>query len=520
MEGEVSRSRVLRDTRRGFYGLLAVSLVLHLVLTPFAGLLGFLEAWLSRPELAADEPREQLREIPIELFEDDTPEPQAGNLPEDDPVTLIDQLVDLPVVEATPPPPAPAPKPPEKPTKAPEKAAPEADAGAPTQPTSPLVTAPSAAPTQPAASMAAPVVVQPPPSASTVEPVPAPSIAGTPSTAPSTAPVAPSATSDTTSPAPPAIDNPIALAGKGAKIIEKQTSVGLVLYMDRVRAHPFGKRIASLLPKLPQWDEFFGEGSVNPVDDFDRMFVLGPSFVDSSGLVIAIEYNTSGDKIRSAVNGLVKRRGSWVTSAKIPTALTFADRAERAILFPAPKVVVIVPPHLREQAQNQGVVGVPKAKGPEAMVASTVNPAKALRRFGIEVPASLQSAKIRVTPLSEGRVLLELEAIDESAAKAKETAELMTRQVNALVDVVSGLSSALGRFGFGGLAAAADLPKISLQADGKTVKGSQVLSQTQVAFVLDRIEREINRIAARRTAPAAAPAASTAPAKPSKPTGR
>lgn len=487
--------RVQSDTRRAFYWLLGVSLMLHLVLTPFAGLLSFVQGWLTRDEVVDDAPAEQLKELPIELFEDEPePEPKPDVLPEEDPVALIDKLVELPVEAqpaAQPAPKAEAPKPPApKPTPKPEgtkpapsTTSPEADAGAPPVADSQVqTTAPG-----------------PPPSAGTPQPV-EPS-----STAPSAEP--PSA-------APPNsdIDNPVALAGKGGKIIEKQTSVGLVLYMDRVRSHPLGKRIAALLPKLPQWDEFFGDSRVNPVQDFDRMFLLGPSFSDSSGLVMAIEYNTSQDKIRAAVNGLVKRRGSWMVGSKIPTALTFADRAERVILFPGPKVLMVVPPHLREQAQRQGAIGVPKAKGPEAMVASTVNPAKVLRRFGVDIPATLQSATIRLTPLADGGALLELEARDESEARAKETANLLTTQINAAVDALSSVSGLANMFGFRGLAEVASLPRVTLSADGKKVKGRQVLTQSQVTFILGQVEREFMRWQARhtpapvKTAPAPNPA--------------
>lgn len=478
----MTKRRVWADTRRGFYGLVVVSLLLHLVLTPFAGLIGFLEAWLTMPEVAEEAPSEQLKEIPIELFEqDDVPEAKPDSLPEDDPVGLIDQLVDLPVEQAaappvTPPkvePPKPAPK---KDVKSdPGKVG--ADAGAPDVDVTAPAPSATVSPSVPPAVVSAPV--GPPPSATS---------------APSGVP--PSASESAPRPTAP-IDNPIALAGKGAKLIEKQTSVGLVLYMDRVRSHPLGKRIANMLPKLPQWDEFFGDSRVNPVDDFDRMFLLGPSFADTSGLVMAVEYNTSQDKIRKAVDGLVKQRGSWLAGTKVPTALTFADRAERVILFPAPKVVVIVPPHLREQAQKQ-VVGVPPAKGPEAMVAYTVNPAKALSRFGVQLPASLQSAKVRITPMAGGQVLLELEAQDESAEKAAANADLLTRQINGLLSLLGGVSDLLGRFGFGGLGAAVELPQVTLEADGKAIRARQVLNQTQVAFVLDRAERELNRYVARK----------------------
>ncbi len=504
----MTQRRVNSDTRRAFQWLLAVSLLLHLIFTPLAGLVGFLQAWLDRPAPTEDGPTEQLRELPIELFEDEPfSESEPGALPEEDPVREIEQLVELPVAEppkAELPAPKPSLKPPPKPSPKADTATPvSADAGAaaPSPTTPPAVAAPTGTPVDPSG-------------------LPPPQPSSAPNQATSGKPVA----SRDVAAEPPddrvgsPIDNPVALAGKGAKIIEKQTSVGLVLYMDRVRSHPLGKRIAAILPQLPQWDEFFGSSAVNPVEDFDRMFLLGPSFSDSSGLVMAIEYNISQDEVRGAVNRLVKQRGSWVVGSKVPTAFTYADRAERVVLFPAPKVVVIVPPHLREQAQKQGVVGVPKAKGPEAMVAFTVNPAKALRRFGLDLPASLQSAKIRITPLPSAQVLLELEAQDETEDQARRNAALLTQQINAMVDLASGVGNLLGKFGFGGVAVF-DMPRVTLKAEGKVVRGRQVLTSAQVGFILGEAEKQLSRMKARRATPKEPPrtnqpAPRTTPQKP------
>lgn len=485
----MTQRRVSGDTRRAFFWLLGLSLILHLIFTPLAGLVGLFELWFDRPTAADEGPVEQLKELPIELFEQDQPAVTTpGQLPEEDPVSEIDRLVELPVAEPAKPSPTarvakPEPKPKTERDPKTETETPNADAGAVPAPSN---SAPNAAPVPP------PVASAATPALDTREP----------STA--TRPIASHAVEDkppVTRGSDTPIENPVTLAGKAGKIIEKQTSVGLVLYLDRVRAHPMGKRIGALLPKLPQWDEFFGKSAVNPVADFDRMFLLGPSFADSSGLVMAIEYNTATEKVRGAVDNLVKQRGTWLSGAKVPTALTYADRAERVIFFPAPKVVVIVPPHLREQAQKQGVVGVPPAKGPEAMVAFTVNPAKALRRFGLELPASLQSAKLRVTPLPSGEALIELEAQDESAASAKQNAATLTQQINGLIELVSGVSNLLGRFGFGGVSAGVDLPRVTLEADGKLIKGRQVLTAAQIGFILGEVERQLSRARARQLGP-------------------
>lgn len=492
----MSEGRIHRDTKRAFRALLVVSILLHLVLTPVASMFGLFEQWLTRSKSKDNTPLEQLKEIPIELFEEpeqDTP-PSQPNLPKDDPVALIEQLDGLPVrPEAAPQPSAPA----LEPTKTKDKAAPASASTSDAVSSAPVSEPSSGAVTSGAVASATSQAVASAPQAGSAE--------STSSSAP------PMASGSAPVPKPdPAIDNPIALAGKGAKLVEKNTSVGLILYMDRIRGHALGKRVEQILPALPQWNDFFGTASVNPVRDFERMFLLGPSFVDSSGLVMAIDHRVAPDKMRGAVNELVKKRGHWLTGTKVPAALTYADRAERVVLLTSPRSVMVIPPHLQEQALKQGETHIPKAKGEEAMVASVSNPAKALRRFGLEVPASLKLVKLRITPLSKGEVLLELDAQDESESAAQLTAVELTRNINATLDVIRGASGLLGRFGFGGLAAAADLPAVKLRADGKWVRSSQVLTEAQVTFILDRLERQL---LLSRPSPAAkaAPAASNRP---------
>lgn len=485
----VIEGRVNRDTRRTFVWLVLVSIVLHLVLTPFAGMVAFLQQWLDRPRIDEDTSAEQLREIPIELFDapEEDLEPSKATLPKDDPVAQLEQLDGLPVQPEAPPP-VPVAKPPVKPQEplekdktAPASASAHVDSGAtatsaPDSSNSTASTAPQASAAPEAASNA--VESATPPAAS--------------ETAPPTKPDAP-------------IDNPIALAGKGAKLVEKNTSVGLILYMERIRGHALGKRVSDILPALPQWRDFFGSSNVNPVSDFERMFLLGPSFVDSSGLVMAIDHRVAPDKMRGAVNELVKKRGRWLTGTKVPVALTYADRAERVVILSSARSVMVIPPHLQQQALAQGETHIPKPRGEEAMIASVTNPSKALRRFGVEVPASLKVAKLRITPLAKGEVLLELDAQDESESAAQQTAADLTRSINATLDMISGVSDLLGRFGFGALAAGADLPRVKMRADGKWVRSSQVLTESQVAFILDRLERQLVQ---RRLAPAPKPPAS------------
>jgi hypothetical protein len=449
--------RGLGDTPKRLRWLLLASLLLHTLLTPLVGWVGLFRSLLEEPEVVIEE--EQLETIPIELFQAEEPatEPPdtAPELPAEDPVALIEELVPDPVALPVQPKPEPsaAPSAPPKPSASAEPTSkPEAipeDAGAP---------APSATSSAPEPSQTAP------PSATAVPMVSA------------------------TAPAPPRrIDGPIEAAGKAGKMVENQAYVSITLYADRIREHEVGQRIAAVLPSLPQWNDFFPDASLNPVRDFDRVVVVGPSFHDSRNVVALLQYNTRPEKVRAAVDTLVKRKGEWLSRAKVPVAKAFADRAERVFILPKPGLVVVVPPSMKDEMLAVRDVGIPSPKGPEAMEATLVNPHKPLARYGLQIPKSVKDARIRLTPLPNGEVKIELQAEDESPEAADRTAREVSAGINAIADLSAGFSGLLEIAGFG---RSVRLPRVELHASGKEIWGEQVLSREQVDFLLSQFERQ------------------------------
>jgi hypothetical protein len=298
--------------------------------------------------------------------------------------------------------------------------------------------------------------------------------------------------------------NPVAFEGEASTLKQPTAYVGVVIYLDRVRRHPAGRRIESILPRLPQWRDFFAAEeetgkALNPVQDFDRIHMVGPSFYDSSQVVAQLQYNTSRAKVKAAIDRLVRRRGRWVQQEP-PVAHAFADRAERVFIMRNPKTVVVVPPQLEKQVLALKRVGVPNPQGAEALVASTKNPHKPLGRVGLNIPKSVRYATVRLTPLAGGSVYLELEAEDESAEAAAQTANQVTRDINAAVDMLSGLTSVLSQFGFGG---GVKLPRVNLHSQGSKILGEITLNQRQVDFLLDRVERQLISRSLRRERPTA-----------------
>jgi hypothetical protein len=489
--GDALQSAHGRARRDRFALLVGLSLVLHLFFTPLVAWLGLASHWFER----SDEPPpfEELDAIPLDLIEESAEEEAKGepSLPEQDPVEMIERLVPAPDAPAA---------------SSSASAAPSVSAA----PSTTAAPSASLAPTAPAAS-SAPV----PSSAPSARPASSSRAhpdgdAGAPPAPQASAPRKP-AGSDAGAKQPKAprrkIENPVALAGKAGEIVKSNARLQLIVYTERLRGHALGERVAQLLPRLPQWNDFFAPGGVNPVRDFDRLFVAGPSFFHSDQLVVALEYNTSREKVRAAVDMLVQRQGRWLTGTPVPAAIAVADRAERLFILGKEKVVWVVPPKLQREAFKLEGRRIPRSQGDEALVATIREPKKSLWRLGLDIAESVHDAKLRVTPLPRGAVKLELSALDKDAETAQRNAAAVEQSINSLVDVISGLTNMLDRFGFGGLVKGVQLPRVKMQTRGNEIWSELVLSAEQAAFILERAEKQL----AQAVAPIAAPQGSKRP---------
>lgn len=449
--------RVVLATPRRLRWLLFSSLLLHLLLTPIGAYIGLMSLLFTDDDKEIIE--EELSTIPIELFDasEETQEPSADSLPplpKEDPVALIDELIPEPPVLPVAP-----------------KVTPTAEPATTVEPPKPEATIPKPEREEPEPAT-------PEPSSSTdVEPPPD---AGAPR------PVASNSKAEDAKP-PRKIEGPLEASGKASDVVKDEAYVSIALYADRIREHMVGKRIAKLLPSLPQWKDFFPNDGLNPIRDFDRVVVVGPSFYHSENVVAVLKYNTTEAKVRSAIDTLVARRGEWLKDTRVPAAKAYADRADRVFVLPSPGLVVVVPPNKAQQIIKAKGLGIPTPKGPEALVATLKHPHKPLARYNLEIPKSLKEAKLRLTPLPKGEVRVELQATDESPEQAKKTALQLTTTINALADFTAGLT---GFLELAGLGRTVQLPRIELRAHGSEIYGEQVLTQEQVEFLLSRLERQ------------------------------
>jgi hypothetical protein len=447
-----------------------VSLLLHVPLTPVAGLFGLL-ALLHRAAKPAAE--EQLHAIPVSLLspeemaalglgpEQPKPSPVPAEPPKDDSAP--------PDVTDTPSKPKPKLKPKPKPEEADGGVRAEQDGG-------PRLVEHDAGPTL--AEHAAPHVAD----------------AG----APPSARVAES-------------HEPLDVVGKATSVADPNANVKLLLLNDRIRGLAIAPRIGALVARLPQWQSFFGPTTLDPIRDIDRLYVAGPQFRVSSDVVAIVEYGVPRAIIKKAIDRIVARepRGQWF-DGPTPAALAHADRADRVFVLPKKKIVLMVPPHLKDDAiEKAPSMSFPSIGGKAAAVAFIKNPSHALRGLGlgVDLPHGIDSASVSVTPTEDGGATLDITATDASPEAASDDAALLTQAINALTQRDVG---ALGALLFGGQTLSL-IERVSLVADGKKIQGSARITPRQLDRILGFAEAWVDSISGPPPHPSAVPQGSSRP---------
>lgn len=291
--------------------------------------------------------------------------------------------------------------------------------------------------------------------------------------------------------------DPVDAAGAAGKFSAEHPNVQILLVAKVLREHELGGWLSRILKALPQWSDFFGGTSLEPVQDFDHILITGPQLRKSDGIVVIGQYRTEHERIRKAIDGLVRGsrpEGRWLGKAEAPVeaALFTADRAERiAGMYRPKKLVAVIPPanvnDLGKLKKTKGF-GNPKA----AAVLSLVTPHRAFRGLPIEVPKSIAQVRVWIYPAKDGDVLLTMEALDESDKLAEGNARKLGSELNRYrtIDL--------------GILAVELFPKLTFQAEGKVIRTETTLSRKQVALILGEVEHlvlERGRARAERAVP-------------------
>jgi hypothetical protein len=300
------------------------------------------------------------------------------------------------------------------------------------------------------------------------------------------------------------------VAGIGDKrVVDPNANVQVMVHTDRVRKHPLGSRIGPLLRNVYQWRDFFGPTAIDPIRDVDRMLLVGPQLRDSSQVVAILQFNIPQDRVKTAIDTLVARdpEGHW-DDGPVPVAHAHADRGERAFVLPTSKLLIVTPPSALESAKKFKR-GLPGPKDDEIAVAQLATPWRAFIGMPVAIPKSIKSATLRLSPMPDGGVMIDILAHDETEALATSDAQALTQALTAATSLDLGL---FGSVLFGS-SQKKFIEKGSFEPDGADIRGEIVLTRQQTETMLDLAGSFVGGSAPRRPRPTPAPSftADTAP---------
>jgi hypothetical protein len=335
---------------------------------------------------------------------------------------------------------------------------------------------PPPAPAEPAASPApAPDATKPPPREAPDAP---------PSAAPSAAP-APKPSAEPPGAGAPIAD-PVSMSGGARKVVDPNANVRLIVDTEKLRSHPLGPRVGSLLSRVHQWRDFMGPTGVDPVRDIDRILIVGPQLRRTGDVVAVIQHSLGRARMRAAIDGLVTRDasgGAWL-EADVPVARASADRAERYFVLPSERIVVVTPKSALEAAKAMTTaLKIPSLPGNQVATAYIATPHRAFIGMPLRVPESIRWARARVTPVEGGGVRVDIEAEDESAERAGVSAAALER------DILQATQLDLGVLGMIlGTRPQRFLEKIAFRSEGKRILGELLLTQKQLSSIFELAE--------------------------------
>lgn len=400
----------------------AVALVLHAPLLP-TRIMGFMDLLASRTDDERDDGSKDKGEafVPIDLDLDDLKLPGEGSSdapgkpPSGDAPAEGDVIDPAPPVAGSasvaPPPPPPPPTAPPPPPPPPDPHADDAlDAGVPD----------AAAPERTDAGE--PVADAGPSDAGPSDAGGEATDAGAPDEPPG--PIASVSPPDAGAPKGPGIGDPLDV-GKAARGLTSAPNVQILLVGKQLRAHPLGADFGKMLREIKQWRGFFDGTNVDPVTDVEHMLITGPELRNSSKVVAVMDLSVPADKIRSAVDVVVKRdkNGKWLEGTPFPAAKAKADGAERLfVVLPTRQILTVLPGD-----EEKNIAGLDKRLPtypkdlPFAIQLSMVTPHRAFRGIDvITIPETIGKMRLRVVTDAQGGARLDLEFVETDASKAKD----------------------------------------------------------------------------------------------------
>lgn len=295
---------------------------------------------------------------------------------------------------------------------------------------------------------APPASAAPTPSASAT---PAPSVSASAPAPVASAPPAASSAVPGAAPQSRPVEDPSKLAGGPGSIQAQATNVMVYLATDLVRQHPLGAQVGALLAAIPQWDQLLGGTGLDPIKDFDHVWLTGPHMRDTTVVVAVIDYNVEHARMQTAIEHAMKRSepaGRWLKTKPVWLGVLGPKEAQRVSLRMTQRAVIVAP----AQAEKQLEAAKELRFGKSSTVIAGVTMKTPWRAFlgaragaAFPMPKSISLLRINLARRGDGLVL-KLEATDESPEKAATSARAIETAIEEIRTSTALLPPLMARF--------------------------------------------------------------------------
>jgi hypothetical protein len=212
-----------------------------------------------------------------------------------------------------------------------------------------------------------------------------------------------------------------------------------MVWNERLRGHNVADKIRSLDLLGPMLD---GTG-IDPLRDVHAAYVASTGVTREDLAVAIVQHLLTEDQVRQGIDVVVARSeppGEWLPDMRVPTARVTVRGQTRAIALVEPGFLAILPASLAPMAARfVGTGGFNDPEGPEAIVATAVDPSKSLAGSQAPpIPPSLRAAVAKIRLAEDGGADIAFDAESTDEAQAAEDAEALTESIDRVTSVKLG----------------------------------------------------------------------------------
>jgi len=284
--------------------------------------------------------------------------------------------------------------------------------------------------------------------------------------------------------ATPAVEAPKPKPRNASEIAQRIAGgkIDVLVYLERVRGNPIAPKLAALDALGPVLE---GTG-IDPQKDIDRAYVTSAGVKHAETAVVVAEHALAEQRVRAAVEVLIGRSrppGAWLDDVGVPAARVTIKNETRVVALVEPNLLVILPEaHAREAMLFRGSGGLPEPTGPEAVVATAIDPAHTLQaRHVPPIPETIQRARATLTLAPDGGADLSADAVDATPEQAQSDAATMTAEVERATTV--SISIVKVRF----------IDPIAFRAEADHVKSDRHLTPQEIDRILGLVTAVVPR---------------------------